>query len=106
MLLEAIADSATLSTQTGNGPATVSEVDTTYISGGCEPSKTPNSTRQELAPSRRSSSSRCMATTKLGAAAIALSNQGLLDQFVVSDRALAAVAGIEGLTVLNPEALH
>jgi predicted nucleic acid-binding protein len=40
------------------------------------------------------------------AAAIALSNQGLLDQFVVSDRALAEVAVIEGLMVLNPEALH
>lgn len=37
MLLETIADSATLSTQSGNGPATVSEVDTTYISAGCEP---------------------------------------------------------------------
>jgi len=37
------------------------------------------------------------------AVAIDLSSQGLLDQFVVSDRALAEVAVIEGLTVLNPE---
>lgn len=38
------------------------------------------------------------------AVALDLSKQGLLDQFVVSDRALAEVATIEGLVVLNPEA--
>jgi predicted nucleic acid-binding protein len=38
------------------------------------------------------------------AVAIDLSNQGLLDKFVVSDRALAEIAKLEGLAVLNPEA--
>jgi hypothetical protein len=38
--------------------------------------------------------------------ALGLSKQGLLDQFVVSDRALAEVAIIEGLIVVNPEVLQ
>jgi predicted nucleic acid-binding protein len=37
------------------------------------------------------------------AVAIDLAKQGLLDQFVVSDRALSEVAGLEGLKVLHPE---
>jgi predicted nucleic acid-binding protein len=37
------------------------------------------------------------------AVALDLSKQGLLDQFVVSDRALAEVAIIEGLIVISPE---
>lgn len=37
------------------------------------------------------------------AVAIDLAKQGLLDQFVVADRALADIADIEGLKVLNPE---
>lgn len=39
------------------------------------------------------------------AVALWLSNQGLLDQFVVCDQALAEVAALEGLMVLNPEVL-
>jgi hypothetical protein len=37
------------------------------------------------------------------AVAPGLWNRGLLDQFVVSDRALAEVAILEGVVVLNPE---
>lgn len=37
------------------------------------------------------------------AVALDLSNQDLLDQFVVSDKALGEVAILEGLVVLNPE---
>ncbi len=38
------------------------------------------------------------------AVALDLSNQGLLDYFVVADRTLGEVATIEGLATLNPEA--
>jgi hypothetical protein len=37
------------------------------------------------------------------AMAVDLSNEGLLDQFVVSDKALCEVGTPEGLVVLNPE---
>jgi predicted nucleic acid-binding protein len=37
------------------------------------------------------------------AMAIDLSSQGLLDRFVVADKALGQVAALEGLVVLNPE---
>ena len=37
------------------------------------------------------------------AVALGLAKQGLLDRFVVSDRALAEVAALEGLMVINPE---
>lgn len=39
------------------------------------------------------------------AVALDLRSQGLLEYFVVADQALGDVAAIEGLTVLNPEAL-
>jgi hypothetical protein len=39
------------------------------------------------------------------AVALDLRSQGLLEYFVVADQALGEVAAIEGLTVLNPEAL-
>jgi hypothetical protein len=38
------------------------------------------------------------------AMALVLSNEGLLDHFVVSDKSLGEVAALEGLAVLNPEA--
>jgi predicted nucleic acid-binding protein len=37
------------------------------------------------------------------AVALDLSRQNLLDHFVVADQALAEVAGLEGLVVINPE---
>lgn len=37
------------------------------------------------------------------AVALDLASEGLLDFFVVSDRALADVASLEGLAVINPE---
>jgi predicted nucleic acid-binding protein len=37
------------------------------------------------------------------AVALDLSNQGLLDQFVVCDKALGEVASLEGLVILNPD---
>ncbi len=37
------------------------------------------------------------------AVALDLASQGLADYFVVSDRPLAEVASLEGLTVINPE---
>jgi predicted nucleic acid-binding protein len=39
------------------------------------------------------------------AVALELLSQGLLDRFIVADKALAEVAALEGLSVLNPEAL-
>jgi predicted nucleic acid-binding protein len=39
------------------------------------------------------------------AVALELLSQRLLDRFIVADKALAEVAALEGLSVLNPEAL-